>query len=39
MAEAPTAAAGNRQASASREYVRIEHVTRKFGDFVAVNNV
>jgi putrescine transport system ATP-binding protein len=39
MAEAATAAAGNRQAPAAREYVRIEHVTKKFGDFVAVNNV
>jgi putrescine transport system ATP-binding protein len=39
MAEAASAAGGNRQASALREYVRIEHVTKKFGDFVAVNNV
>ena len=38
MAEAQ-AAAQSRQPERGREYVRIEHVSKKFGDFVAVNNV
>jgi len=33
------AAAGARRAEKSREYVRLESVTKRFGDFVAVNNV
>ncbi len=37
MAEAKPASA--RPNERGREYVRIEHVTKKFGDFVAVNNV
>jgi putrescine transport system ATP-binding protein len=39
MGGSPTAVAGNRQPSANPEYVRIDRVTKKFGDFVAVNNV
>ena len=39
MAEAQTAPAPPRQSSPAREYVRIEHVSKKFGDFVAVDNV
>jgi putrescine transport system ATP-binding protein len=38
MAEAQ-AAAPARPGEGARDYVRIEHVTRKFGDFIAVNNV
>jgi putrescine transport system ATP-binding protein len=33
------AAAQPRQPEQGREYVRIEHVSKKFGDFVAVDNV
>jgi putrescine transport system ATP-binding protein len=39
MAEAQAAASPQRAPERGREYVRIEHVTKKFGDFVAVNNV
>ncbi len=31
--------AASRHADRAREYVRIEHVTKRFGDFVAVDNV
>jgi len=36
---AADAGKAGRHANAAREYVRIENLTKKFGDFVAVNNV
>jgi putrescine transport system ATP-binding protein len=39
VTEAQPEAAANPPAGRARDYVRIEHVTKKFGDFVAVNNV
>ncbi|MFO1455603.1 MAG: polyamine ABC transporter ATP-binding protein [Steroidobacteraceae bacterium] len=39
MADKPNANAPTRHADQAREYVRIESVSKRFGDFVAVNNV
>ncbi len=39
MAGAPSAAVSQRPSAPAREYVRIEHLSKKFGDFVAVDNV
>ena len=39
MRQDPTATGTLRAAERAREYVRIENVTKRFGDFVAVDNV
>jgi putrescine transport system ATP-binding protein len=39
MAEAPAAAVPSRQPERGRDYVCIDRVTKKFGDFIAVDNV
>ncbi len=39
MADKPAENSPTRHADKSREYVRIENVTKRFGDFVAVDNV
>jgi putrescine transport system ATP-binding protein len=39
MAERPAEGSPNRHVDQAREYVRLEHVTKRFGDFVAVDNV
>ena len=39
MADKPTDSSPHRHVDQAREYVRIEGVTKRFGDFVAVDNV
>ena len=39
MADKPAEGAAARHVEQAPEYVRIEHVTKRFGDFVAVDNV